>query len=162
MPDDGANGTVQVQVVNAMGSASGTANVQKFAPAFFDFAGKYVAAVHLDGTFVGSAGLLGASVNTVPAKPGETVAIFGTGFGPADPPAGSGIAFSGAAPLASANQLLVRIGGQVATVQFAGLTAAGLYQLNVVIPPLPDGDSAVVASFGSVASPSNLAIAIHH
>jgi uncharacterized protein (TIGR03437 family) len=56
----------------------------------------------------------------------------------------------------------VRIGGQVATVQFAGLTAAGLYQLNVVIPTLPDGDTAVVASFGSIASPSNLSITIHH
>ena len=43
------------------------------------------------------------------------------------------------------------IGGTNAIVLWAGLTAAGLYQLNVTVPAgLPIGDVSVVASIGAV------------
>jgi uncharacterized protein (TIGR03437 family) len=35
-----------------------------------------------------------------------------------------------------------------AAVGFAGLTGAGLYQVNITVPNLPDGDHAVTAKAG--------------
>ncbi len=145
-PDDGATGVVQVQVANRQGAAAATASLQTFAPAFFTFGAKYVAAVHADGTYVGPPGLLGASVTTRPAIPGEVVELYGTGFGPTNPPEGAGVVFLGAAPLAFPAQTSIQIGGTIVKVQFAGLTGAGLDQINVTIPDLPDGDWPVVAN----------------
>lgn len=162
MPDSGATGPVNVQVANGMGAATAMVTLQTFAPAFFTFARKYVAAVHLDGTLVGPAGILGASVATRPANPGETIAIFGTGFGDTNPPRGAGVVYTGAAPLAFPNQLSLKIGGKAAPVSFAGLTAAGLYQLNVLVPSLPDGDSEAIASLGTVLSPSNIFLTVQN
>jgi len=56
----------------------------------------------------------------------------------------AGAAFSGAASLQG--QVVVTIGGVRAQVLFAGLTGAGLYQVNVVVPAgLSPGDKAVQA-----------------
>jgi uncharacterized protein (TIGR03437 family) len=59
------------------------------------------------------------------------------------------------------NPITVRIGGVPAEVQFAGLSGAGLYQLNVKIPDtLPDGDAAVVAETGGVRTQDNVFITV--
>lgn len=51
------------------------------------------------------------------------------------------------APLPLAKQPAITVGGMAAAVMFAGLTEAGLYQFNVVVPMgLPSGDAAVMAS----------------
>jgi len=39
----------------------------------------------------------------------------------------------------------VRIGGVDAAIAFAGLISPGLYQFNVVVPEVPDGDRTIVA-----------------
>lgn len=114
--------------------------LQQFLPGFFLLPRNFVAAVHADGSVV--------SPDASPAKPGETIAIYGTGFGPTEPRVNSGEVFTGAAPLAAG--VAVRIGSAVAPVGFAGLTGAGLYQLNVTVPNLPDGDHDVVATVGGV------------
>jgi uncharacterized protein (TIGR03437 family) len=44
--------------------------------------------------------------------------------------------------------LKVTIGGVQAAVQYAGMTMAGVYQLNVVVPDLADGDYPAVATVG--------------
>jgi uncharacterized protein (TIGR03437 family) len=124
--------------------------------------GKYVAAIHADGTYVGPVGLLGESAKTRPASPGEVVSIFGTGFGPTNPPTGAGVILSGASVLDFPDQLEIRVGGQVANVQFAGLTGAGLYQFNVAIPALPDGDGEVVARMNSISSATSIFITVQH
>src|SRR6266542_178479 len=80
-----------------------------------------------------------------PAQPGETLMLFGTGFGPATPEVPAGQIVSGAAPIADPTLLHVYIGGVLANVQFAGIVAAGEYQFNVVIPDLSDGDQLIVA-----------------
>ena len=56
-PTDSATGPVPVQVTNANGSATGTATLQKYAPAFFTFNGSYAAAVHTDGVLCRPASL---------------------------------------------------------------------------------------------------------
>ena len=53
------------------------------------------------------------------------------------------------APLADAAGIRVTIGGQSATVYYAGMTVAGGYQINAAVPTLPDGDYEVAATVGS-------------
>jgi uncharacterized protein (TIGR03437 family) len=159
-PDDSATGPVEVILRNASTSTTSATILQRYAPGFFTFQGKYVAAVHSDGAYVAPAGFLGNSTASRPAKPGEVLMLFGTGFGPTAPSVPAGQVFFGAAPLADASQLHIRIAGAPAEVQFAGVVAAGEYQLNVVVPVLPDGDQSVVADIGGIISQPGLLIPI--
>ena len=56
--------------------------------------------------------------------------------------------FSGAAPTGS--PVTITIGGVAARVIFEGLTAAGLYQFNVIVPNAPSGDQALQATVNGV------------
>ncbi len=162
-PSDSATGPVQVVVTNANGSSAAfTANMQGVAPGLFLFDPqnrKYPAAVSADGTYLGPQGLFGSALSTRPAKPGETIVLFGTGFGTTNPGVSSGVVFSGAASVVDKPSVL--IGGVSATVAFAGLTGAGLYQLNVVVPDgVPDGDQPLVVGTGGVQTQSGVSLAI--
>jgi uncharacterized protein (TIGR03437 family) len=103
--------------------------------------------------------LFGAGASR-PAVPGETVLMFGTGFGPTTPAVLAGQIVSGAPPLSDPTQLHIRIGGVSASVSFAGIVAVGEYQFNVVIPVLPDGDQPIVADIGGVSTQTGLSIPI--
>jgi uncharacterized protein (TIGR03437 family) len=159
-PADTATGPVQVQVTNSNGSATGTATLQTYAPGFFTFQGKYVAAVHADRVYVAPADYFGGAAASRPARPGETLELYGTGFGPTTPAVPAGQIVGSAAPLTDPAQLHIRIGGVPATVEYAGIVAAGQYQFNVVIPVLPDGDQPIVADIGGVSTQSGLLITI--
>jgi len=157
-PDDTTVGAVQVQVTTAQGkSNSFTAQKQQFAPGFFTIGGNYVAALHADYTYVAKPGLL-AGVTTQPAKPGETILIYGTGFGPTNPPLASAQLVT--TPAALANSVQVTIGGVAAPVAYAGLVEAGLYQLNVTVPNVANGDAAVVAQIGGVRTQTGVSITV--
>jgi uncharacterized protein (TIGR03437 family) len=114
------------------------------APPEFKAEGRqYVVAIRGDGTFVTN----GKSPNVpgAPAKPGETILLYGTGFGPVTPstPVAGQIA-QGATSLVY--PLEIRIGGARAQMAYAGLTSGlvGVYQFNVVVPQdLPAGDAAL-------------------
>jgi uncharacterized protein (TIGR03437 family) len=142
VPDlGGKTGPVAVVVKTADGeSAPSTTIAAKELPGLFSYRlnGKlYPAAVRLDFAVIGPAGAPGV----VPAKPGETVLFFGTGFGPTNPSVAPGKVFIGAAPLVDA--VSMRIGGVSVTAAFAGLSSSGLYQFNVTIPDLPNGEHPV-------------------
>ena len=157
-PDDPTVGPVPVQVSNSAGkSNSATADKRAFAPAFFTIASRYVAAVHLDGTYVANPNLL-SGVTAQPAKPGEIILLFGTGFGPTAPALPAGQVITQAASLA--NPVTVRIGNIVADVAFAGLTGSGLCQFNVTVPDLSDGGASLVAEIGGVLSQDGVYITI--
>ncbi len=158
-PDDATVGAVQVQVTTAQGKSNNfTAQKQQFAPAFFTIGGSYVAAQHADYSYVGKPGLI-AGVTTQPAKPGETILIYGTGFGPTNPPLPSAQLVT--TPALLANSVQVTIGGVLAPpVAYAGLVEAGLYQFNVTVPNVPDGDAAVVAQIGGVQTQTGVSITI--
>jgi uncharacterized protein (TIGR03437 family) len=160
-PDDATLGSVPVQVTTA-GQISNVVTVQKslFAPAFLTFDGTHVAALHADYSLVGAPNLLPGAVTT-PAKPGETILLYGVGFGPTTPPQPTGQLVTAATPLANAVQ--IAIGGQPASVPiFAGLAqGAGLYQFNVTVPNgLPDGDATVVATMGGVSTQTGVAVTV--
>jgi uncharacterized protein (TIGR03437 family) len=56
---------------------------------------------------------------------------------------------------------MVSIGGATANVTFAGLSSAGLYQVNVQLPTtLSGGDAAVVAQTGTSKSQANVFIVV--
>ena len=116
-------------------------------PGFFQFPQEYVAAVRADGAYLGPAGLMDG-VATVPAQPNDTVMLFGTGFGATSPDTPAGQEVRTAAPLA--NTVKIRIDTTPANVAYAGLTGVALYQFNITIPDLPDGDHAVTASINGV------------
>jgi uncharacterized protein (TIGR03437 family) len=132
-------------VVTTPGGTSETvmANVVREAPGLFLFTQspvRYPAVVRAtDGRFIAPAGLF-PGVTTEPAKPGDILLLFGTGFGPTTPAVVPGRVFSGAAPLADLSALQVRIGGMSVVPSFAGLSGSGLYQFNVTVPNLPDGN----------------------
>ncbi len=79
------------------------------------------------------------------ARPGDIIAIYGTGFGPTDPAVEPGFIYSGAAALVAKGTLRVSIGGVEAKVEFAGQSGGGLNQINVVVPSLPRGDHEILA-----------------
>jgi uncharacterized protein (TIGR03437 family) len=150
-PDDDTLGPVPVQVTTA-GETSNTVTVQKslFAPAFLTFDGTHAAALHADYSPIGAPNLLSGAVTT-PAQPGETILLYGVGFGPANPPQPSGQLVTAATPLA--NTVQIAIGGQPASVAYSGLVGSGLYQFNVMVPNgLPNGDAAVAATIGGVST----------
>ena len=126
---------VELTVTTPDGSDTTSIFISREAPglfAFFD--GEDIAAVHPDGVIVAAPDTF-PGVSSRPALPGDIVSLYGTGFGLTDPVIPSGEIYSGAAPLVLLRGLTVRIGGQPAEVQFAGLSAAGLNQFNVVVPP---------------------------
>ena len=162
-PDDTATGPVPVVVTNANGSSSAyTVNLQQFSPGLFLFDPqnrKYAAAVFSDGTYVGPTGLFGSALTTRPVKAGESIVLFGTGFGPTSPAVASGQVFSGAA--ATSNPVTATVGGVGAAVSFAGISAAGLYQFNVVVPGnVASGDQELVLSVGGLATQSGIYLAV--
>jgi len=54
----------------------------------------------------------------------------------------------------------VRIGGIEANTQFAGIISPGLYQFNVVLPNVPNGDSAVSVEISGSSSQPNTFLTI--
>jgi protocatechuate 3,4-dioxygenase, beta subunit len=149
-PSDVTSSTVQIVVRNAHGaSAPVNAAVQTILPGFFLYGRNYIAAGRPDGSYVAPAGEL-QGVASTPAKRGETVILYGTGFGPTSPNVVSGEVFQGAAPLTNAPS--IRIGTTFADVRFAGMSGAGLYQFNIVVPNVPDGDHDVIATVAGIRS----------
>jgi uncharacterized protein (TIGR03437 family) len=159
VPDDTATGPVSMVVTTASGTAASTVTLAPYGPSFSLLSdGKHVAGeiATPDGTGVyggGTYDLVGSSntfsYNTRPVKAGETLVLFGVGFGPTTPPVPAGQPFSSAAPTSS--PVTMTIGGVPAYVAFSGITAAGLYQLNLIIPPgTGSGDQALRATVGGV------------
>ena len=56
----------------------------------------------------------------------------------------------------------MRIGGVPATVQYVGIVYAGEFQINVVVPALPDGDQAIAADIGGASTQGRLFIPIQN
>lgn len=80
-----------------------------------------------------------------PARAGQVVIVWATGLGTTDQSVASGQASPGNPPAAAASPVTAYVGGQQATVEFAGLTPGlvGLYQVNVRLPKNVTTGSAV-------------------
>jgi uncharacterized protein (TIGR03437 family) len=159
-PLDSNIGPVQVTLTNGLGNLSApvTVNLRANALSLPLIGGNYVAAIHLDGSDVGPASLYPGL--TSPAKPGETIVVYGFGFGlPTTPLVNGSAVQSGALP----NLPAIKIGSIDAVVSFAGLVSPGLYQFNVTVPEAaPDGDNLIVAAYAGLSTPPANLIAIQH
>ena len=141
-PDDTTTGLVSVVVNTPGGTAASTVTLAPYGPSFSLLGdGKHVAGViatpkgnglYGGGTYdlVGPSGAF--SFNTRPVKPGEVLVLYGVGFGPTTPSVPAGQVFAGAASTTKPGT--ITIGRVNADVAFAGITEAGLYQINVTVP----------------------------
>jgi len=155
-------GNLLVTVTNSNGTSPAVAAVAQIAqPAFFQW-GSYAVATRTDYTYAVKNGTF-SGLSTVPAKPGDTIILWGTGFGPTTPSAPPGVEVPSGTTYNTANPVTVTIGGVSATVWGAALTAgdAGLYQVAIRIPAaLADGDYPIVATVSGVPSPSSALITV--
>lgn len=145
-------------ILTANGTASPpfNASAQALAPAFFTFDGSNIAATHANGSLLGPATLYPGS--STPALPGETIVLYGNGFG----------ATSSTVVAGSTQQTGVlsppptfTIGGLPTQVQYAGLQFPGQYQFNVVVPQtVAGGNQPVVATVGGRSTQSGAVIAV--
>jgi uncharacterized protein (TIGR03437 family) len=160
VPDDAATGMVSVVVTTPSGVVTSSATLSQFSPAFSLLGdGKHIAAQIATPNGTGAYGnydLVGPSdtfsYNTRPIKAGETLVIYGVGFGPTSQTVPAGRAFYGASPTNS--PVTVTIGGVNAAVAFAGIVGAGLYQINVTVPNVPAGDQPIQATVNGVQTPT--------
>jgi uncharacterized protein (TIGR03437 family) len=132
------------------------------APASFKIGGnQYVVAQLPDGSYVLPAGAI-AGVNSRPAQPGETIVIYGIGFGAVVPNLPAGQIVTQSNQLSAS--LLIQFGQTAAQAVYAGLAPGfvGLYQFNVVVPPVPDNNLAPFTfNLAGVAGTQTLYTAVH-
>jgi uncharacterized protein (TIGR03437 family) len=157
IPDDPAIGMVAVQEQGQLDQSNIIlANKVALSPGLFPLTSRYPAAVHLDGTYCGAANVL-AGVTTAPARPGEVIELFGTGFGPNNPKIDFGKLFFTPSPTA---QIVTATVGAVAANVASYLVSPGLYQFNLTVPNLPDGDALVVLTIAGQSTQSEMYLAV--
>jgi uncharacterized protein (TIGR03437 family) len=142
-------GWVPVEVVTAAGRDRHWAYVEAENPGLFLLNGSDVAALHEDATPAAIEGALGPGASTRPARVGDLLALYGTGFGRTTPRVIAGLLYQGAARIPSSVPVRVTVGGQAAQILFAGQSGAGLNQINFRVPNLPPGDHAVRVTVGA-------------
>jgi uncharacterized protein (TIGR03437 family) len=167
-PDNDGTGPMSVTVTNCdQTSAPFNLTQQRLAPGMwapstFTSSGKQLlGATTSDGaTFIGNI----AGLPSRPAKPGEMVIAYGVGFGATNPAVASGQITPG---LASLPDIAITIGGVPIAgpaLVYAGLAPGyvGLYQFNLIVPNIPDGDVPVTIRVGNTLVPQTLFLSVKH
>jgi len=169
-PDDTATGIVNVVVTTPTGVATSTVALAQFGPSFSLLDGRHVAGILLrsdgSGAYGGGTydivGPTGTSLGykTVAAKAGDSLILFGTGFGPTTPAVAAGKAYSGEA--ATTNSVRLLINNIAVAPAFSGITAAGLYQINVAPVPagLGVGDVSLLATVDGFRTPLGVVLSL--
>ena len=133
--------------ITSGGTTAGTANflIEPVAPGLFTLGQGRAAVLNADYSI---------NADNQPASVGSFISAYMTGLGPVDSPVPTGQAAS-ANPLSQVtSSVTATIGGQPATVLFAGLAPdfAGLYQVNVTVPQLAPGDYPLQITVAGLAS----------
>jgi uncharacterized protein (TIGR03437 family) len=156
-------GSQQLVVQNSVGtSAAFNVTVSDFGPAFFAWPSDQVVATTQNYTYAVANGTF-TGTTTTPAKPGEVLILWGTGFGPTNPTAPQGEVTPSNATYSTDTLPTVTINNVSAKVYGAALAPgfAGLYQVAIQVPTsLGDGNWPVVATIGGVSSPSWMVLAV--
>jgi uncharacterized protein (TIGR03437 family) len=171
VPSNVAPGPQQLTVTTAGGTTLGYVitvypnQPEMYAPPAFNINGnQYVAAVLSDGTtHVLPPGTIPGVVSRQ-AKPGETITIYGIGFGPVTPTINAGQIVQQTNAITT--PLLLLFGNTPAVTTYAGLAPGlvGLYQINVVVPSSVANNDLVPLSFtlGGSAGSQILYTAVHN
>jgi uncharacterized protein (TIGR03437 family) len=162
-------GQLGVTLTNANGTSSAfniTVNPTEpglLAPSSFAIGGKQYAVALLpdNATYVLPTGAI-AGVASRPAHPGETITLYGIGFGAVSPNIPAGQIVTASNQLSASFQIL--FGQTAAQVAYAGLAPGfvGLYQFDVVVPAVPDSDLVPLTfNLGGAASTQTLYTSVH-
>jgi uncharacterized protein (TIGR03437 family) len=158
-------GTMPVTVTTSAGtSAAFTVNSQQYGPAFFPWPNGQPVATHADFTFAAANGTF-AGTTTVPAKPGEAIILWGTGFGPTSPTQPIGVQIPTSPTYYVATPATMTIGGTSAAVYATALASsyAGLYQLVVTVPSsMANGSYPVIATINGAQTPTGYSLTVHN
>jgi uncharacterized protein (TIGR03437 family) len=164
-------GPLQVTVANAAGTSNAvTITSQQDVPGFFEWPSGCTSncqpvATHADysdavanGTFAG--------VTTVPAAPGETIVLWGSGFGTTTPAIPYGVAVPSTPVFDTTAAVSATLNGAPVTVYqgLAFLTAgnAGLFQMGLTVPAgLANGSYPLIVTINSIPSPA-LMLTVHN
>jgi uncharacterized protein (TIGR03437 family) len=148
VPSDLPPGWVTVEVINnGVSTGNILTFVQKNVPVVFTYAQGGI----VFGAAATAAGALIVPEN--PAKPGDVISVYATGLEPSTagvlPPIHRTIA-----------DVTTTIGGQPATVQFAGLVAPGVFQINIVVPEVAAGNQPIFIDANLIPSAPGVSIPI--
>ena len=102
-----------------------------------------------------------AGVSTARARVGDTLTLYGIGFGTVTPSIPAGQVVQTLSSLS--NNLQITFGGTPCTITYQGLAPGyvGLYQFNVTVPNIPASDTTpVVFTINGMAVPQKLVIAV--
>ena len=157
------SGPQKVIVKNSVGaSAAFTVTASTFGPAFFPWPNNQVVATRQDFSLAAKNGTF-PGTTTTPAKPGDTIILWGTGFGPTTPVAPAGEETPSDTTYSTTTLPSVSIDNLPAKVYGAALAPgfAGLYQVAIQVPAaLTNGDWPVIAAIGGVSSPSGMVLTV--
>ncbi len=141
-------------------------NIPRAQPVLFMYTNNppVVAAVHEDWSMVGPRSLF-PGFQTTPATPGETIVVYGTGFGTVTPPLASGKSAFEERPLSSSDVrvLLGNLEMQSEDVVYAGISQGypGLYELRIRIPGnTPSGLHSLVLMVDGISSAQGPFVAV--
>jgi uncharacterized protein (TIGR03437 family) len=163
-PPDLGVGPVAVEVTNSAGTSSAmNVTSEQYAPGFFLWANNQPVATHADYSDAMKNGTY-AGLTTVPARPGEYIVLWGTGFGPTTPAAPAGTLVPRTVVYYTAATPSLTLNGQPMAYYATALTPtfAGLYQVVAQVPAVPDGDWPLIATIGGVSSPGGVLLTVHH
>jgi uncharacterized protein (TIGR03437 family) len=169
-----APGNIPVQVITdcdtpqAVASPPVSVAAQATAPEFFYFTtsasgANPIAAINaVTGGYIGAADLISGATFT-PARPGDYLTLFATGFGATKPPFAPGVLPSGTAAVTA--PVSITFGGvtlSTSEIVYVGVSQfAGLYQVNLEVPAgVATGNQPLVITVGGVTSPANAFITV--
>ena len=168
LPSLTITGPVEIRVIlnpgrpNEIRGASTNVPIQARSPAFFTFTGSTIAAQHTNFAPLADPAVIPAGR---PARPGDSIILYGTGFGLTVPAFQAGEIADRTALLRDA--ISVTIGGvalRPENILYAGLapgSISGLYQFNVRIPEtVRAGDAPVVIEVGGARTQTGLTIPV--
>jgi uncharacterized protein (TIGR03437 family) len=169
VPSNVGTGNQPITVKTAVGTSPPvniTVNAMQpglLAPPSFSINGRqYAVALFTDGvTYVLPTGAI-SGINSRPAKAGDTIVLYGVGFGPVIPNTPAGQLVQQDNTLASSFQIFV--GGLPATALYSGLAPSytGLYQFNIVVPAAATGAMPLTFTLGGSAGTQTLYIAVQN
>jgi len=164
VPDVGV-GPQQLIVTNGgVASPPYTVTVSKYSPAFFLWPGGQPVATRQDYSWAVKNGTF-SGTSTIPAKPGDVIILWGTGFGPTIPTAPQGVQIPGDQTYSTSSPVTVTIDNLSTTVYGGALTSgsAALFQIAIQVPmSLADGDWPIQTSIGGVQTSSGGVLSVHH
>ncbi len=171
-PQDSTLGNVSITVTNCKATSAPVTFARKaLAPGFLapsNYAAngtQYAVATLTDGTYVLDTAV-GASfgLTTRPAKPGETIILYGIGFGDVTPSILPGVIVGQGNKLV--NTVSISFGSTAVTsIAYQGLAGSyvGLYEFYITVPPgLANGDYQINVTQNGTAVPQKMSLTVHN